>query len=311
MNNQNCRVVYGKTLVDLGSKNERIVVLEADLSKSTMTSLFQAAYPERYFEMGIAEQNMISTAAGLAISGKIPFVNSFAIFATGRVYDQIRQSVCLGKLNVKIMGSSCGLSDYGDGATHQGIEDIAIMRAIPNMTVLAPADGIETAKIIEAAVEYNGPVYIRVNRNEIPDVTKPDEKFIIGMPRIIREGNDLVVFANGYMVWKALEAAELLEKEGISLRVVNVSSLKPVNEEAIKKLTLGVKGVITIEEHTIIGGLASIITFILRGRAIPIEVIAINDVFGTSAMDYEQLLDHFGLNVFSVVKAARKILTYL
>jgi len=311
MNNQNCRVVYGNTLVDLGSKNERIVVLEADLSKSTMTSLFQAAYPERYFEMGIAEQNMISTAAGLAICGKIPFVNSFAIFATGRVYDQIRQSVCLGKLNVKIMGSSCGLSDYGDGATHQGIEDMAIMRAIPNMTVLAPADGIETGKVIEAAIEYNGPVYVRVNRNEIPDVTRPEDKFIIGMPRVIREGNDLVVFANGYMVWKALKAAELLEKEGISLRVVNVSSLKPVNEEAIKKLTQGVKGVITIEEHSIIGGLASVITFILRGRAIPIEVIAINDVFGTSAMDYEQLLDHFGLNVFSVVKAARKILTYL
>jgi transketolase len=311
MINQNCRVVYGNTLVDLGLKNERIVVLEADLSKSTMTNLFQAAYPERYFEMGIAEQNMISTAAGLAISGKIPFVNSFAIFATGRVYDQIRQSVCLGKLNVKIMGSSCGLSDYGDGATHQGIEDIAIMRAIPNLTVLAPADGIETKKIIEAAVEYDGPVYIRVNRNEIPDVTKPEDKFTIGMPGVVRKGNDLVVFANGYMVWKALEAAELLEKEGISLRVVNVSSLKPVNEEAIIKLTQGVKGVITIEEHSIIGGLASIVTFILRGRAIPVEVIAINDVFGTSAMDYEQLLDHFGLNVFSVVKAARKILTYL
>ena len=311
MINQNCRVVYGNTLVDLGLINKKIVVLEADLSKSTMTNLFQAAYPERYFEMGIAEQNMISTAAGLAISGKIPFVNSFAIFSTGRVYDQIRQSVCLGKLNVKIMGSSCGLSDYGDGATHQGIEDIAIMRAIPNMTVLAPADGIETKKIIEAAVEYDGPVYIRVNRNEIPDVTKPEDKFIIGMPGIVRKGNDLVVFANGYMVWKALKAAEILEKEGISLRVVNVSSLKPVNEEAIIKLTHGVKGVITIEEHSIIGGLASIVTFILRGRAIPVEVIAINDVFGTSAMDYEQLLDHFGLNVFSVVKAARKILTYL
>lgn len=308
MANQNCRVVYGKTLVDLGTKNEKIVVLEADLGKSTMTSLFQASFPERYFEMGIAEQNMISTAAGLAISGKIPFVNSFAVFATGRVYDQIRQSVCLGKINVKIMGSSCGLSDYGDGATHQGIEDVALMRAIPNMTIFAPADGIETKKMIEAAVEYNGPVYIRVNRNEIPDVTNEAEKFVIGKPSVIREGNDIVIFANGYMVWKALKAAEVLEKDGVSVRVVNVSTLKPVDEKAIKKMARGVKGVITIEEHTIIGGLASIITFILRGGGIPIEVIAINDVFGTSTMDYEQLLDHFGLSESSIIKAAKKIL---
>ena len=292
-----------------GRKNERIVVLEADLGKSTMTSFFQAEYPERYFEMGIAEQNMISTAAGLAISGKIPFVNSFAIFNTGRVYDQIRQSVCLGKVNVKIMGSSCGLSDYGDGATHQGIEDMALMRAIPNMTVLAPADGIETKKVIEAAVDYDGPVYIRVNRNEIPDVTKESDKFIIGKPSIVREGTDIVVFANGYMVWKALKAAETLEKEGISLRVVNVSSLKPVDEDSIKELAEGVKGIVTIEEHTIIGGLASIITFILRGGAIPIEVIAINDMFGQSTMDYEQLLDHYGLSESAIVQSVRKILS--
>lgn len=186
---------------------------------------------------------------------------------------------------------------------------MAIMRAIPNMTVLAPADGIETKKIIEASVEYNGPVYIRVNRNEVPDVTSEGEKFIIGKPGVIRDGNDIVVFANGYMVWKALQAAESLEREGISVRVVNVSSLKPVDEELIKEMASGVKGIITIEEHTIIGGLASIITFILRGGGIPIEPIAINDVFGTSTMDYEQLLDHFGLSESSVIQAARKILS--
>jgi transketolase len=308
MNKQNCRVVYGRTLVELGTKNERIVVLEADLGKSTMTCLFQDAIPDRFFEMGIAEQNMVSTAAGLAISGKIPFVNSFAVFSTGRVYDQIRQSVCLGKVNVKIMGSSCGLSDYGDGATHQGIEDIALMRAIPNMTVLAPADGIETRKVIEAAVEYNGPVYIRVNRNEIPDVTGENDSFIIGVPSVVRQGTDIVVFANGYMVWKALRAAETLEKEGISLRVVNVSSLKPVNEEAVKALAEGVKGIITVEEHSIIGGLASIMAFIFRGRAIPFEAVAINDLFGQSTMDYEQLLDHYGLSESAIVGAARRII---
>ncbi len=309
MGKQNCRVVYGKTLVELGKKNERIVVLEADLGKSTMSSLFQESFPERYFEMGIAEANMVSTAAGLAISGKIPFVNSFAVFSTGRVYDQIRQSVCLGKLNVKIIGSSCGLSDYSDGATHQGIEDIALMRAIPNMTVLAPADGIETRKIVQAAVDYAGPVYIRINRNEMPDMTDEDKEFKTGMPVVIRQGADIVIFANGYMVWKALKAAEILDQDGISLRVVNVSSLKPVNEEAVKELVQGVRGVITLEEHSVIGGLASIITFILRGRALPVEPIAINDVFGQSATDYESLLDLYNLNETAVIRAAKKILS--
>jgi len=310
MSKQNCRIVYGRTLVELGRNNGRIVVLEADLGKSTMTTYFQDAYPERYFEMGIAEQNMVSTAAGLAISGKIPFVNSFAVFSTGRVYDQVRQSICLGKVNVKIMGSSCGLSDFSDGATHQGIEDIALMRLLPNMTVLAPADGFETRRVIEAAVGHDGPVYIRLNRNEIPDVTREDDTFMIGLPTVIREGADITVFSNGYMVSIALTAAGILEGEGISVRVVNVSSLKPVNEDAIKDLSSGMKGIITIEEHTIIGGLGSIITFIMRGAAIPVECIAIEDQFGQSALDYLSLLDHYGLNAEAIVERARRILGY-
>ena len=308
MGKQNCRIVYGKTLVELGTGNNRIVVLEADLGKSTMTTFFQEAFPERYFEMGIAEQNMVSTAAGLAISGKIPFVNSFAVFSTGRVYDQIRQSICIGNVNVKIMGSSCGLSDFSDGATHQGIEDIALMRLLPNMTVLAPVDGYETRKVIEAAVDHEGPVYIRLNRNEIPDVTTEDDSFRIGLPAVIKEGTDLTVFANGYMVSVALEAAGVLGSKGISVRVVNVSSLKPVNEDVIKDLSAGMKGIITMEEHTVIGGLGSIITFILRGWAIPVECIAINDRFGQSALDYGSLLDHYGLNAKAVVEKAKTIL---
>ncbi len=308
MGKQNCRIVYGKTLVELRSSNNRIVVLEADLGKSTMTSLFQEAFPERYFEMGIAEQNMVSTAAGLAISGKIPFVNSFAVFSTGRVYDQIRQSICIGKVNVKIMGSSCGLSDFSDGATHQGIEDIALMRVLPNMTVLAPVDGYETKKAIEAAIDYEGPVYIRLNRNEIPDMTSESDKFLIGIPSVIRQGNDLTVFANGYMVWEALKAATTLEKEGISIRVVNVSSLKPVNENAVKDLSSGMKGIITVEEHSIIGGIGSIITFILKGWSVPIECIAINDQFGQSALSYESLLGYYHLNEEEIVKRVMRIL---
>ena len=308
MNKQNCRLVYGKTLVELGMENEKIVALDADLCKSTMTCLFEEAFPERHFEIGIAEANMVSIAAGLALCDKIPFVNSFAVFSAGRPYDQIRVSLCIGKTNVKVVGSSCGLSDFGDGATHQGIEDIAIMRALPNMTVLSPADGIETKKMTKAMVEYDGPVYIRILRNEVPDVTDEKQEFKIGMPSLIKDGKDIVIFAHGYMVYKAIKAAETLEKQGISVRIVNVSTLKPVDEEAIKKFADGVKGIVTVEEHTIIGGLASIVSYIMRGQPIPMEAVAVQDCFGQSALDWEQLLDHYGLNEAAIVKAAKKTL---
>jgi transketolase len=308
MNMQNCRVVYGETLVELGRENERIVALDADLSKSTMTRLFEQEFRERFFEMGIGEQNMVSVAAGLALCGKIAFVNSFAVFATGRPYDQIRVSVCIGKVNVKIVGSSCGISDFGDGATHQGIEDIAIMRAIPNMTILSPADGIETRKVVKAAVEHEGPVYIRIPRNEVPDVTNGSQEFKIGRPSVIREGTDVTVFAYGYMVYKALKAAEALEKEGISVRIVNVSTLKPIDEKIIRKLSSGVKGIVTVEEHTIIGGLASVVAYTLRGQAVPMEAIAIQDCFGQSALSYEELLEHYGLTDTAIIKAVKKVL---
>lgn len=308
MNMQNCRVVYGETLVELGRENERIVALDADLSKSTMTRLFEQEFRERFFEMGIGEQNMVSVAAGLALCGKIAFVNSFAVFATGRPYDQIRVSVCIGKVNVKIIGSSCGISDFGDGATHQGIEDIAIMRAIPNMTILSPADGIETRKVVKAAVEHEGPVYIRIPRNEVPDITGENQEFKIGKPSVIREGTDVTVFAYGYMVYKTLKAAETLEKQGISVRIVNVSTLKPIDEKIIRKLSSGVKGIVTVEEHTIIGGLASVVAFILRGQAVPMEAVAIQDCFGQSALSYEELLEHYGLTDAAIIKAVKKVL---
>ncbi len=308
MNMQNCRLVYGKTLVELGMENERIVALDADLCKSTMTCLFEEAFPDRYFEIGIAEANMVSVAAGLALCDKIPFVNSFAVFSAGRPYDQIRVSLCIGKVNVKVIGSSCGLSDFGDGATHQGIEDIAIMRALPNMTVLSPADGIETKKMVKAMVEYDGPVYIRILRNEVPDVTDEKQEFKIGKPSLIKKGKDIVIFAHGYMVYKAIKAAETLEKQGISARIVNVSTLKPIDEEAIKKYASGLKGIVTVEEHSIIGGLASIVAYIMRGQAVPMEAVAVQDCFGQSALDWEQLLDHYGLNDAAIVKAVKKIL---
>ena len=308
MNMRNQRQIYGQTLIDLGKENERVVVLEADLGKSTMSYLFQKAYPERYFEMGIAEQNMVSFAAGLSLMGKIAFVNTFAVFAAGRPYDQIRQGVCIGKLNVKIVGSSSGLSDFGDGATHQAVEDIAIMRAIPNMTVLAPCDGIETRKMIEAVTGYEGPVYIRISRNDMVDVFPEDEEFIIGKPYVIREGKDIVVFAIGVMVSMALKAADELEREGISVKVVNVSTLKPLDDKAVITLAKGMKGVVTAEEHSCIGGLASAITYALRGSSLQVGVVAINDQFGQSAHSYDELLINYGLTDREIIQQARNLL---
>jgi transketolase len=210
MRMQNQRRVYGETLVELGRENKNIVVLDADLSKSTMSCLFEQEFPERFFEMGIAEANMISFAVGLSLTGKIAFANSFAVFSTGRPFDQIRQGVAIGKMNVKIIGSSAGLSDFGDGATHQSVEDIAIMRAIPNMTVISPCDAIETKKVVRFAAEYNGPVYIRVSRNDVPDIFPEDARFVIGKPVVLREGKDITVFATGTMVYEALIAADRL-----------------------------------------------------------------------------------------------------
>lgn len=304
----NQRVVYGETLVELGRENKNIVVLEADLGKSTMSCLFQKEFPERYFEMGIAEANMVSFAAGLALTGKIAFVNTFAVFASGRPYDQIRQGVCIGKLNVKIIGSSTGFSDFGDGATHQSIEDVAIMRAIPNMTVISPCDGIETKKAVRAIAEYDGPVYMRLSRSDLEDVFPEDQEFVIGKPVVLKEGSDIVIFASGAMVHQALKAASELDNEGISAKVVNVSTLKPFDETAIINLAKGMKGVITAEEHSYIGGLASAVWYALRNNPVPFEAVAVNDCFGQSAESHQELLDFYGLNSISIIEKARKIL---
>lgn len=307
MKMQNPRQVYGETLLELGRKNKNIVVLDADLSKSTMTCLFEKEFPERFFEMGIGEANMTSFAGGLSLTGKIAFTNSFAVFASGRAYDRIRQGISIPKLNVKIVGSSAGLSDFGDGATHQSVEDVAIMRAIPNMTVLVPVDGIETRKMTRKIVDYKGPAYMRINRHDLPDLFPEDQDFEIGKSYLIREGKDVTVFANGIMVSKAVRAAENLKGEGISIRVVNVSSLKPTNEDDIKKYASGVRGIVTAEEHSLIGGLASVITYILRGSSQPVITIGIEDDFGQSAHDYEELLEDYKLTADNIVASVKKL----
>jgi transketolase len=308
MADNSLRQAYGETLVECGKQDKRIVVLEADLGKSTMSCLFQNEFPERYFEMGIAEANMASFAAGLSLTGKVAFINSFAVFTTGRNFDQIRQSICTAQLNVKINGSSAGLSDFGDGATHQSVEDIAIMRALPNMTVLCPMDSIETRQIVKAAIEHQGPVYIRIPRSNLPDLYPAGEKFEIGKPCVVRDGKDITIFAMGVMVREACYAAEMLEEKGISTKVVNVSTLKPIADESIIKHAEGMKAVITAEEHSIIGGLASVVTFALRGRAIPIDNLAIMDRFGQSAHNHEDLLEHYELNKTAIYNKACKLL---
>ena len=303
------RTAYGEAVVALGRENKNIVVLEADLGKSTMSCLFQAAYPERYFEMSIAEANMASTAAGLALTGKIPFINSFAVFSTGRCYDQLRQTISIASLNVKICGSSAGLSDYGDGSTHQSIEDMGLMRGIPGMTVLVPVDAVETTKMVAAMADHSGPMYIRINRNDLPILTPADTPFEIGKLYTIREGGDVVVFANGVMVSRALTAAEELAAEGISVKVVNVSTIKPLDRQAVIDAAKGMKAVVTAEEHSVIGGLGSAIAEALRreNRA-PLDFVGVEDVFGTSAYNYDELLAHYGLTSQAVAAKVRDLL---
>lgn len=308
MSRSNQRSAYGQALVELGAQNPNVVVLDADLCKSTQSVMFQEAYPNRFFEIGIKEQDMLSTAAGLAASGKIAFASSFAVFVAGRAYDQIRQTISIGKLNVKICGSSAGLSDFGDGSTHQSLDDMAIMNVIPNMVVLTPADANETKAAVRAAAQHEGPVYIRVCRNDVLDVTPADQPFEIGKMRALREGTDAVIFAMGTMVERALEAAEQLEKENIQVKVVNVSTLKPFDAEAACALSKGCKAILAAEEASYIGGLTGALATALRKCTVPMDYVAIEDVFGQSAHSAEELMDHYGLTVENIIGKLKAML---
>ena len=306
---KNCRQAYGETLRDLGSTDPNIVVLEADLGKSTMSEMFRQAYSDRYFQVGIAEQNMTSVAAGLALTGKTAFTNSFAVFSTGRAYDQIRSSVAIPRLNVKICGSSAGLSDYGDGKTHQSIDDIALMRVLPGMTVLSPLDAVETAQMVREMARIPGPCYIRLNRNDLPVYVDPGDEYHIGKLRMLRDGSDVCVFASGVMVTKALQAAELLQSEGVSARVVSVSTIKPLNSSALMAYCRGVKAVVTSEEHNVHGGLGSAICEALSLQRLPIAIHGIEDSFGYSAENYDVLLEKYNLTPQGVARKVREALS--
>lgn len=300
------REVYGKTLVELGRENPNIVVLDADLSPSTMTGYFKKEFPERFFEVGIAEQNMIGIACGLAASGKIPFASTFAVFAPGRCFDQIRISVAQAKLNVKIVVTHAGLTVGEDGASHQALEDLALICSLPGFTVIVPADAVETAQVIRAVAAQNGPCYVRLCRPKLPVVFDNSYRFEIGKAVEMRSGTDATIIVIGVMVAPALEAANQLAQEGINCRVINMSTLKPIDEAAIVKAATETGAIVTAEEHQEHGGLGSIVARITARRyPVPMEFVAIKDKFGGSGKPAE-LLEKYGLTTKDIVAAVHE-----
>ncbi len=299
------REAYGNALAEFGS-NENIVVFDADLSKSTKTDSFKKIYPERFINFGIAEGNMLSTAAGLSTCGKIVFASSFAMFAAGRSFEQIRNSIGYPHLNVKIGATHAGLSVGEDGATHQCLEDLALMRSIPGMVILNPADATESRLAVKSAIEYEGPVYLRFGRLAVPTIFDDSYNFEIGKGITICEGNDVTLIGTGLLVHTCLEAAELLEKEGISARVINIATIKPIDEEIIIKAAKETGAIVTAEEHNIIGGLGSAVAEVLVENApVPMQRIGSRDVFGRSGKP-APLLEMYGLDAKAIVEKAKK-----
>ena len=298
------REAYGEALVEL-SKNDKVVVLDADLATATKTASFKEVCPERFFDMGISEQDLMGTAAGFAVSGKIPFASTFAMFATGRAFEQIRNSIAYPKLNVKIAATHAGITVGEDGGTHQTVEDISLMRSIPNMVVLSPADDVEAKAAIYAAAEYYGPVYIRLGRLATPTIHDENYKFELGKGEVLRKGTDVAIIATGLMVAKALDAADKLKKEGINATVVNIHTIKPLDKELIVKVAKETGKVVTVEEHSVIGGLGSAVCDVLSQEfPTKVKLIGINDTFGQSGTANELLL-HYNLTMENIVKTAK------
>ena len=302
------RDAYGDALVNLGKKRNDVVVLDADLSGSTKTGKFAKAYPERFFNIGIAEQDMIGTAAGLSLAGKLPFASTFAVFATGRAWEQVRQSVCYPNLNVKIVASHAGITVGEDGGSHQSVEDIALMRVLPHMTVIVPADGPETLQAIEAVAEHKGPCYVRVGRNKVPTLFGEDYTFKIGKAHVFNKGKDAAIIAAGLMVAEALKARDLLKNEGIDAGVINMSTIKPIDADAVIAAAKQCGAVVTAEEHSIIGGLGGAVAEVLSESApVPLVRIGVKDAFGTSG-DQEGLLKHYGMSAGDIAAAVKEVI---
>lgn len=299
---------FGEALVELGRENSEVVVLDADVSSSTKTSLFGKAFPDRFFNFGIAEANMMDAAAGFATAGKIPFANSFSFLMALRAGEQIRSSIAYPNLNVKICGAYGGLSDSFDGVSHQSVYDMAIMRATPNMTVVVASDDILTRKAVKAIAQYKGPVYLRLCRNEVPVLENEDRTFEIGKGICLRDGMDVTIVVTGVLVSKAIEAAESLKAEGVRARVIEIHTLKPLDEEIIIKAASETKGIVTVEEHSIIGGLGSAVAeCVVRHCPVRVEMVAIRDTFAETG-PYDALLEKYVLNNHSIERSCKKLL---
>ena len=307
-NEKETRAGFGEGIYELGKKNENVVVLTADLAGSLKLHPFIKDFPERYFQCGIAEANMIGIGAGLTIGGKIPYTTTFANFSTGRVYDQIRQSVAYSGKNVKICASHAGLTLGEDGATHQILEDIGLMRMLPNMTVIVPCDFNQTKAATIAIADYPGPVYLRFGRPKWPNFTEENQKFEIGKAQVLSEGKDLTIFACGHLVWKAIEAGKILEQKGISVELINIHTIKPLDETAIIKSIQKTKCAVTAEEHNILGGLGDSIAHVAsKNFPIPIEYVGTKDTFGESGKP-DELLKKYGLDTPDIIAAAEKVM---
>jgi len=296
------RKAYGEALLELGKKNKNVVVLDADLSTATMTKYFKEKYPKRFFDMGISEQDMIGTAAGLAIEGKIPFASSFAIFTAGRAYEQIRNSVAYSNLNVKIAGSHSGLTVGEDGASHQSIEDIALMRVIPNIKIFSPADEFETKWAVKEAASINGPIYIRLSRPDVESVYNEDSKFEFGRAICFGEGKDGTIITTGIMLHEALKAKNILKEKNINVRVLDIHTIKPIDKEAIIKSAKETKKITVIEDHSIIGGLGGAVCEVLSiNFPTYVELMGVNDEFGQSGK-WHELLENYHLTSDDIIK---------
>ncbi|RNC29969.1 MAG: 1-deoxy-D-xylulose-5-phosphate synthase [Candidatus Dichloromethanomonas elyunquensis] len=303
------REAYGKALVELGKENKDIVVLDADVAKASMTVLFKEVFPDRFFDLGIAESDIIGTGSGFAVAGKIPFVNAYANFLLGNGWEQIRISVCYAHKNVKIIGHNIGASSGKDGPTHLPLEDIALTRAFPGMTVIEPVDGIEIIKAVKALAQHVGPAYMRVGRLPIPVVTKEEDEFIIGKANILRQGSDVTIIACGVMVSKALAAAEALSREGISAEVINMHTIKPLDKEAILKSVKKTGAVVTAEEHSVIGGLGGAVAeFLSCANPVPMQIVGSQDRFGVCG-SYEEIHQVLGLTAEKIEEAVKEVLS--
>jgi len=301
------RIAFGETLIELADRDPRVVVLDGDLGTSTRADIFAEAYPDRFFQMGLAEQNMFGVAAGLATLGLVPFVSTFACFAAKRALDQIRIVIAQTKLNVKFIGGYSGLLTGKTGKTHQAVQDIAVFRAMPNVVSIAPVDGIEVRKAMRAILAYDGPVYLRLTRDPCPGIVNEDYRFVIGKAVVLREGNDVTLISTGQQSQRCLEAADILSKEGIEAYVLHVPTLKPLDEEAIVQAAVRTGLVVTAEDHSIIGGLGGAVAEVLGERhPLPMKRVGLRDTFGESGPN-EELLEKFGLTPGHVAQAARDI----